>query len=354
MQEGHDIRLIAPKSKVDPALRNVDLTQHYGLRCEVKPMYRILPPTHLGRAWYAMVGRIESAGRIAYTRYGSCAALCVYTGARTVLELHEVPRLNSPADSILRRLLRNQSPRLRVVVITEVIRKMLAEQYPFADTDTIIVAPDGVDPARFDSLPSRDQARQILNLPRDMPIVGHIGSLSPTNGVEMLAGLVSRMSETHFLMVGDRGRGGGLNYLKEVARESGTGGNLTAPGNVSNAEVPLWMTACDVLLLANRISPEWENRNALWTSPLKMFEYMASGTPIVASDAHVLREVLDNDTAVLVPYGDTGAWMDAIRALLKDPNRGKVIGAAARRRALDRYTWRARVRTSLDGLEQEE
>ena len=114
------------------------------------------------------------------------------------------------------------------------------------------------------------------------------------------------------------------------------------------------MSACDVLLLANRISPEWENRNAIWTSPLKMFEYMASGKPIIASDAPVLREVLDDNTAVLVPYGDVGAWMKAIQAMLRDPKKGKAIGEAARRKATDRYTWRARVRTALDGLEQEE
>lgn len=353
-EEGHDVRLIAPKLKVDPGLNDVDLAQHYGLRREIKPVYRALPPTYLGRVWYALRGRLSSLGRITYTRYGSCAAVCVKTGARTVLELHEAPKLNSPAELILRRLLRDQSPRLRIVVITETMREIFSDRYPFADTDKIIVAPDGVDPARFDSVLDRDEARQILNLPKDAPIVGHVGSLSPTNGVEMIADLVSRMPRTHFLMVGDRGRGGGLDYLKEVANNSGTGVNLTTPGNVSNAEVPLWMSACDVLLLANRISPEWENRNAIWTSPLKMFEYMASGKPIIASDAPVLREVLDDDIAVLVPYGDVGAWIEAIKALLKDPNRGKAIGEAARRKATDRYTWRARVRTALDGLEQEE
>ena len=294
MEEGHDVRLLAPKSESDTTLRDVDLAQHYGLRHAVQPIFRTLPPTHLGRAWYAMRGRIASTGRIAYTRYGSCAAICVYTGVQTVLELHEVPKLNSRSDLILRRLLRSQSPRLRIVVITEVIRKMLSEQHPYADVGKIIVAPDGVDPVRFESLPNRDQARQILKLPKDKPIVGHVGSLSPTNGVEMLASLVSQMPEIHFVMVGNRGRGGALNYLKEASQNSGTPANLTTPGNVNNAEVPLWMSACDVLLLANRVLPEWENRNAIWTSPLKMFEYMASARPIVASDAPVLREVLDD------------------------------------------------------------
>ena len=354
MEEGHDVRLIAPEQEVDTMLRGVDLTQHYGLRHDIKPAYRTLPPTYLGRTWYAMRGRVSSLGRIAYTRYGSCAAVCLYTGARVVLELHEAPKINSPAELILRRLLRNQSPRLRIVVITKVLRQILADRYPFADVKNIIVAPDGVDPARFDCIPSRDEARQILNLPKDIPIVGHIGSLSPTNGVETIANLVARMPEIHFLMVGDRGRGGALNYLKEVAYNSGATSNLTTPGNVKNSEVPLWLSACDVLLLANRIAPGWDNRNALWTSPLKMFEYMASGKPIVASDQPVLREILDDGTAVFVPSTDADAWAGAVTALLQDPVRANFLGMAARRRVTKCYTWRARVRTCLDGLEWEE
>ena len=348
MAEGHDVQLIAPAHGTREGLRGGELAQLMGLRHEIYPVYRALPPSHLGRAWYAMRGRLSSFGRIAYTRFGSCAAVCVYTGARTVFDLDALPRADSPADLILKRLLRNRSPRLRIAVITEALRRMVAERYPFADADKIIVAPDGVDPAQFDSAPVRDEARQILNLPGDKPIVGHIGSLSPTNGVETLAGLVSRMPDVHFLMVGDRGRGGGLDYLKEAARASG---NLTAPGNVNQSEVPTWLSACDILLLANRILPGFENRNALYTSPMKLFEYMASGRPIVASDLSILREVLDDDTAVLVPSEDIGAWTEAIKGLLRDPNRGETLGAAARLRATERYSWRSRARTILDGIE---
>ncbi len=353
-EEGHDIRLITPIRKTDAELQGVDAAQLYGLRRDIRPECHILPPSYLGRIWYAIRGRLSSFGRIAYTRYGACAAVCVYTGARTTLELHEVPRLNSLSELILRLLLRTKSQRLRIVVITEVIRKMLADRYPFVETENIVVAPDGVDPARFANLPSRGRARQILNLPPDAAIVGHIGSLSPTNGVEVIAKLVSRMSDIHFLLVGSSGRGNALNHVRDAALCSGTIDNLTTPGHVTNSEVPLWMSACDVLLLANQIVPGWDNRNALWTSPLKMFEYMASGRPIIASDQPVLREVLDENTAVLVQSDDIDAWMGAITDLIKHPNRGRAIGAAARQKVIDRYTWRARVCTILDGLEHED
>ena len=352
IEEGHDVRLIAPSLKTDTRLKGVDPIQFYGLRHATKPVFHGLPPSHLGRAWYAMRGRLSSLGRTAYTRNGSVAAICVNTGAPTVLELHGPPLLKSPADFILKRLLSMQSPRLRIVVITEALRQMLAERYPLADVRKFVVAPDGVDPTQFADLPNRQQARQMLNLPMETTIVGHIGSLSPTNGVEILSQLVSRLPDIHFVMVGDRGRGEGLNHVREAARNSGGTGNLTTPGNINNSEVPLWMSACDILLLANRIVPGWENRNALWTSPLKMFEYMASGRPIISSDLPVLREILDEKTAVLVPSDDIDAWIEAIRHLKKCPRSAIALGEAARQKVINSYSWRARVRTCLDGLEQ--
>ncbi len=350
ISEGHDVRLIAPLPKSELGLRNGGLAQIYDLRHNIEPLYRSLPPSHLGRTWYAMMGRLSSFGRIAYTRFGSCAAVCVYTGARTVFDLDALPKSNSPAELVLKRLLRNQSPRLRIAVITEALRQMVAERYSYADTDKMIIAPNGVDTIPFDYAPGRDEARQTLNLPGDKPIVGHVGSLSPSNGVETLAQLVSQMPEVHFLMVGDRGDG--LNRLRGEAGDSGAGTNLIAPGNVDNSEVPLWLSACDILLLANQILPGWENRNALYTSPMKLFEYMASGKPIIASDLPILREILDEDTAVFVPSSDIGAWIEAIRNLLKDPARGKALGATASQRAAEHYSWRTRAHTILDGLEQ--
>ena len=114
-------------------------------------------------------GQTLIARTLAYTRFGSCAAICLYTGARTVFDLDALPNPDSPADRILKQLLRNRSSRLRITVLTEALRQMLAERYPFADADIILIAPDGVDPVQFDSAPGRDEARNILNLPYNKP-----------------------------------------------------------------------------------------------------------------------------------------------------------------------------------------
>jgi glycosyltransferase involved in cell wall biosynthesis len=80
---------------------------------------------------------------------------------------------------------------------------------------------------------------------------------------------------------------------------------------------------------------------------MKVFQYMASGKPIVASDHPMLREVLDEERAVLVPPGDVEAWVVAVSDLSADPDKCAGLGAAARREFEMKYTWRHRAERLL-------
>ena len=70
---------------------------------------------------------------------------------------------------------------------------------------------------------------------------------------------------------------------------------------------------------------------APWMSPLKIFEAMANGRPILASDLPAVREVLrDGHNALLAPPDDLDAWVDRIRVLQSDPSIGEELAARAR------------------------
>jgi glycosyltransferase involved in cell wall biosynthesis len=88
---------------------------------------------------------------------------------------------------------------------------------------------------------------------------------------------------------------------------------------------------------------------APYLSPMKLFEYLASGRPILSSDLPVLREVLDDEFAVLLPPGDVGAWAAALEALAADPARRERLGEAGRT-AAGQYSWKARAERILAGL----
>ncbi len=348
IEEGHDVQLIAPIKSPDVRLTATDAAQLYSLRRNLTPAYKKCGSSIVGLGWYGLMARLSSLGRLAYTRHIAHATVCLDTGASTVLEIHWVPSEGSLAERLLKRLLSKQTPRLRIVTNTRAIPSELAERFPFADTEHIVPAHNGVDLARFDSAPDQNEARHILDLPKDARIAGYVGSLAKDKGADTIARLAAGMPETHFVIVGDRG--GGLNELRQTAAASGSD-NLTTPGNVDNADVPVWLSACDVLLLPNKLVPGYHNIHGLWTSPLKMFEYMAAEKPIIASDLPVLREVLDEDVATLVPPDDLVSWMRAITELKNKPMKAASRAKAARRRVETKYTWRARVRRCLDGLE---
>ena len=104
--------------------------------------------------------------------------------------------------------------------------------------------------------------------------------------------------------------------------------------------------AADVLILPNTGKDEI---SALFTSPLKLFTYMASGRPIVASDLPSIREVLDESCAYFVPPDDAQALARAIAAALKDSAAQQK--AARARELVVSYTWAARAKKILRVLD---
>jgi glycosyltransferase involved in cell wall biosynthesis len=82
---------------------------------------------------------------------------------------------------------------------------------------------------------------------------------------------------------------------------------------------------------------------------MKLFEYMAAGRAIVASDLPGIREVLSHDVdSLLVPHDDPAAWADAIHQLRRQPQRAQRLAAQARHEAQQRYSYTRRFRTILD------
>jgi glycosyltransferase involved in cell wall biosynthesis len=87
--------------------------------------------------------------------------------------------------------------------------------------------------------------------------------------------------------------------------------------------------------------PNRADAESAFTSPIKLFEYMAAGCAIVASDLPAIREILGESEAVWVKPGDAASIALGIAALAADPVRARQLGEGAREKAR-RYTWEAR------------
>jgi glycosyltransferase involved in cell wall biosynthesis len=128
--------------------------------------------------------------------------------------------------------------------------------------------------------------------------------------------------------------------------------NVILTGFIANSDLPLYQAACDVLLMPYQaqVAASSGGDIAAFLSPMKLFEYLASGRAILSSDLPVLREVLNPANAVLLDPEDINSWSAALRTLQDDPLHRESLGQQARRDA-SAYTWEARARAILAGLE---
>jgi glycosyltransferase involved in cell wall biosynthesis len=138
---------------------------------------------------------------------------------------------------------------------------------------------------------------------------------------------------------------------RERAKRAGLD-NTTFLGFIPNDQLPRVQAACDVLLMPyeRHIAVSGGGDTSETASPMKVFEYMAAGRPILSSDLPIVRELLDDEIAVLLPPEDADAWNVALRQLRNDPKRSAGLAMRAAR-AVAACTWTERARRALEGLE---
>jgi glycosyltransferase involved in cell wall biosynthesis len=272
---------------------------------------------------------VRSRGRVdlVYCRDVAGAAIAAMLRMPFVFELHGVP--GGWARTTLKKFAGAAACR-GLVVISEALRRDLAAlELPEVP---VVVAHDACD-AALGRAP-----RGELGTP---PRIGYVGNLYRGRGVELVIELARRMPGCRFELVGGR------DLDVERIRATSPPDNLVLHGFVPPARLAEVYAGMDVLLLPH---PSSGVRGASggadisrWTSPMKMFEYMASGVPIVASDLPVLGEVLgDGVNALIAPAGDEAAWSRAIERLLGDATLRVRLATRAQHDLGRDYTWQAR------------
>lgn len=215
-----------------------------------------------------------------------------------------------------------------------------------------LVAPTGVRAARFAHLPARDDARARLGLPADAFLVGYVGrlrTLGRLKGVDTVVDAAARAADVPVTLAVVGGPPVDVDAVQRRWQANGLAPErLVAPGEVAVAAVPTWLAALDVAVMTLPDSPHF----AECASPLKLFEYLAAGLPIVASDLPSSREVLRHEhTALLVPPGDTAATAAALRRLFGDPGLRETLGRRARALGAS-YTLDVRARGITDAMRE--
>jgi glycosyltransferase involved in cell wall biosynthesis len=232
-----------------------------------------------------------------------------------------------------------------VITVTGRLRDDLVKLEP-AQQDKFLVARDGIRAERFAAMPSQAEARTLLGWPPNAFIVGYVGRLQTMamdKGVgTLIEGLCGLDGVTLALV-------GGPDDSAEVFRQDWIklgmdSSHFINAGQVAPDRVPIYLSALDVCAMPM----PWTEHFAYYASPMKLFEYMASRRPILATILPSTAEVVtDGESALLVPPGDADALGQAVTCLRDDPALRERLTARAYEQVMAHHTWAARTAAIL-------
>lgn len=249
---------------------------------------------------------------------------------KAIVEIHSLP--SRLAGFIYRRA-------QKIIVLTSFLKARLVQEANLSE-NRILVAADGVDIKKFNIKENKEDCRKKFSLPLDKNIVLYTGHLYKWKGARILLQATRNFQDVLFVFVG--GTKEDLKSFRADIQSASwrTISNVQVIGHRPHAEIPYWLKAADVLVLPNSAT---EKISSHYTSPMKLFEYLASGVPIVASDLPSIREILNEQNAVLVRPDDPDDLARGIEAVLKNKELAGKIAKNSQAESIN-YSWNSRVK----------
>jgi glycosyltransferase involved in cell wall biosynthesis len=286
----------------------------------------------------------DFGAELLYERYAlngtAGLALAADLGIPHVLEVNaplvdeELAHRGLASDASARTLERTIVTRAaRIVAVSEELKRWLVGLG--VEKGRITVLANAVDPRRFErQAGKREDVRRRLGVD-GRPVVVFVGTLKPWHDpgilVRALGVLRERNVAPQLLLVGD---GPERERLEALARAEGLSSMLTFTGSVAQEQVPAYLAAADVAVAT------YHPDTGRYFSPLKLFEYLAAGLPVVAAElGEIPHCVRRGETGLLYPPGDAEALADALGTLIADREHAVALGRNGREHVLRHHTW---------------
>ena len=264
-------------------------------------------------------------------------------GARIFYDIHHFPDHNIFYERVLKKS-------FGLAVQTKWKIEALWKEFG-VPKDKIVYWPNGTDVQKFQIRSTKSEARNKLGLPQDKKIIVYTGQLFDWKGADTMIGAAKLLRDIDFCIVGGGNsppRPPSLTLREGGERReevSSLGGelpysNIHFTGQRPHDEIPLWLRAADVLVLPNTGR---QKVSLYYTSPMKMFEYMASGTPIVASDIPSIREILNDKNSFLAEADNPKSFAEKINYALEHSESAQKLAIEAQK-DVQKYTWLERAK----------
>jgi len=338
----HQVTLCCPKA-TDSDLSKQEVYDLYG----VKPNFEFNPHTpfssRIGLILYAMknaaLAKREKADFV-FSRCLFTAWFCSIFGIKTLFERHDAWENNPTAAKIFKRLMASKNC-LGLVVISKALEDQITSKFGI-ERNRMIIAADAADPLPETSAPPPfEKVKGKIN-------VGYVGHLYKGRGIDIIADAAKQLPGMEFHIVG--GTDEDLTYWRHELKSHE---NIHFYGHMSHNAASRYLQHFDVLLAPyqKKVSVAGGGNTVQWMSPLKIFEYMSTGKPMISSDLPVLHEVLKPDkNAYLCIADDVDDWVSVLQSIQKNPTKAAQIGATAKEDFLQNYTWLRRSEKIIEEL----
>lgn len=346
-QNGHNVMLYVPgktRSTWDA------LSAHYGVTTEFPINWIGFVPAFkkLDFVITSLRQAKKQQAELVYTRLLWAAVMGVIFRFPVFLEIHDRP-VGHMGSRLLKRFATMQGSK-RIVLITRALRKILESEYQLSfKPEEVIIAPDGVDLERYRQNLNSVEARAKLGLAEKFTAV-YSGGFYEGRGLSTLKELAQRFPDVQFIWVG--GREDVVFKWEEDLEKEGIY-NILLTGFIDNNQLPLYQMAADILLMpyGKMVAGSSGGDIAGVSSPMKMFEYMASGRVILTSDILVLREVLNEKNAAFYIPEDID---DLVKKFTELMNNESMREELSRRAFLDvqQYSWQDRMSKIMHAMEK--
>lgn len=252
-------------------------------------------------------------------------------GMKVIYEAHFYPMTRF--GTILNRSLKVHG----IVALNQIIRNLF--QTRMQVNTPFVVAHDGAEAVQTSEM---DEKISSLKIHPEDRIVLYLGHAYKGKGVEILIAAVRNLPNSirdilKIVVVG--GNTEDLLVMKEIAKKEGTTNDVIFTGHLPHGEALKYVAQADICVLPNTRT----NHSQFFTSPMKLFEYMAVGKPIIASSLPSIRYVLKNEqNALLCQAEDPKSLAKAIERLIRDAKLAKKLGENAKKDFEANFTWEAR------------
>jgi len=350
-RSGAEVTLYAKRNMPDASQLEAELRSVYGVDHPALHLDTVYSNSRRGDSLliaYHSARAIRRAGRNdAILSRNLYAAFWLAVLYRTPLQF-ETHQLETGFRKWMQRAIM-RCPWVTTIVISEHLAKYLAEHHGAEPHRTLVLhdaAPAGISPVTITE--RRDKLRDLVPEAQGTwkQVCGYFGHLYSGRGIEIVEAMAAARKDCLFLVYG------GTETDIAARRASNRQANLAFMGHVPHPVARDLMRMVDILLMPYQESVSIGvagHDTARWMSPMKMFEYLGTGVPIISSDLPVLREVLlDGENCLLARPSDIDSWLAALDRIAGNPELAARIGSNAHDQYERQHTWTRRAEKIIE------